>query len=204
MQRLEHARSEYLDTYPGSNITEPERKAVDDFTATVEEIVRDGRLIIYGLSQSLSAILTNLAVALEKEVGSDKTLEILRSFGKAHGKRNYALFLQNRGLSSGPRAMCEYQDFAHALRGPRQATALFASYDDNTVLVERSDCVYFFGVRGQPNPYVKAVEEGMIAGYKEVDPSLMEVVNDKCLCMGSSDGCRHRFLFLPSSQESLH
>lgn len=42
---------------------------------------------------------------------------------------------------------------------------------------------------------MKAIEEGMIAGYKEVDPTLVEVVNDKCLCMGDPSGCRHRFVF---------
>lgn len=196
MQNLEHANVQLLGSYPGSQITEQEKDAFDNFTASMDQFLRpDGSLVIYGLSQSLSALLTYLSAAIEEEVGEETTLKILRGFGRAHGMRNYGRFLKTRGVSGGPRAMCEYQDLSHAARGPRQATALFAQYDDNSVLVERTDCAYFMGKRGEPNKYVRAVEDGMIAGYKEIDGSLVDVINDECLCSGSSNGCRHRFVF---------
>lgn len=200
MQYLEHADARALETYPGIAITPQERDSVDNATATVKDILLgDGRLVIYGLSQSISAILTYLPEAIERQLGGEKTLRILHNCGKVLGKRNYGLFLTSRGLSGGPRAMCAYQDFVHALRGPRHATALFAKYDRRSVLVERSDCVYFYGTRGKPNRYVKAIEDGMMDGFKEADPSLVEVVNEQCLCLGHPTGCRHRFVFLGSS-----
>lgn len=59
MQQLRHARPELLKASEARNATDEEKIAVDNFTATVEDVLgSDGRLIIYGLSQSLSSART--------------------------------------------------------------------------------------------------------------------------------------------------
>lgn len=195
MEQLPYARRELLEHYPGRELTAEQARSVDEFTAEVEEILTSPALVIYGLARSVSAAFTNVFAAVEGSIGEERTLAIAEEFGRAHGRVNFRRFLENRGLTGGPRAMCEYQDWAHALRGPRQATALFASFDETSVVVERTDCVYFFGERGAPNKFVEAIERGMTKGYADVDPSLSHVENDRCLCKGSAEGCRHRFVY---------
>jgi hypothetical protein len=195
MQQLPYARPELLEAYPGRGITEEQKASVDDYTAEVEEILTDPALVIYGLARSVSAAFSNVFARVEAAIGEEQALAIAEDFGRTHGTANYRRFLESRNLAGGPRAMCEYQDWAHALRGPRQATALFASFDDTSVVVERTDCVYYFGERGAGNKYVEAIERGMMHGYTDVDPTLSHVENDRCLCKGSAEGCRHRFVF---------
>ena len=195
MKPLGYADPKLLESYPGIQLTDEDRRKMDEATVAIEELMARPELIIYGLGQTLSFVLTALFSRLEEMTDEPTALGLARQLGVEFGKTSYGRFLKNRELPGGPSSMCAYQDFAHALKGPRQASALFATYDDRSVLVKRTDCVYFWGTRGEPNKYIQAFEEGAVEGYRQVDPSLDRVETHWCLCKGSSEGCEHLFVF---------
>jgi hypothetical protein len=199
MRELEYADQALLADYPGTDLSEEDKRAIADSTAGVVEILTSPELIIHGLGESLSVIVTAIFAKVEEVAGAETALEVARRLGREHGERNYSRFLANRGLPGGPRSFCEYEDYGHALRGPRHVKALFARYDETSVYVEREDCLYFCGERGRRNLYIEALEAGMYEGYIAADPRLERVENPRCLCKGDADGCVHRFVFRPEA-----
>lgn len=192
---MEYADPALLEAYPGMRLSPEDRAMVDQSTAPVVEILQRPDLIIHALGESLSVIVTAIFEEVAHATGPETALAVARSLGRRHGERNLRRFLENRGLPGGARSFCEYEDYGHALRGPRHVQALFATHDDTTVVVHRSDCLYFCGRRGTPNPYIEALEAGMYEGYAAADPLLERVENPRCLCKGDPDGCEHRFVF---------
>lgn len=196
MKTKDYASPKLLESYPGVALTEKDKRQIDESTISIPELMSRPDLILYATGQALSAMVTNFFTKLEEMTDEKTALDLARKLGAEHGAANYGRFLKNRGLSGGPAAFAEYQDFGHAQRGPRHVDACFATYDDTSVVVERTDCVYFCGERGTPNKYVQALEKGMWAeGYPRVDPSWDHVENSYCLCKGSTKGCKHRFVF---------
>ena len=171
-------------------------RKIDEATVRLPELMTRPELVLYAVGQALSATVTRFFTTLERVADEETALKVAHELGAEHGAANYGAFLKNRGLEGGPAAFAEYQDFGHAQRGPRHVDACFAEYDDTTVVVRRTDCVYFWGERGQPNKYVEALEKGMYsAGYPSVDPLWSHTENTYCLCQGSTQGCEHRFIF---------
>lgn len=194
MKRADHASQAIVDRYPGHDLTEEQLDSVRQATATLSELVETDGLILFALGEALSSFVTTLLDTIAELAGDEVALEAARRVGLLYGEGNYTKYLRNRGLTSGPEVFAGYQDYMHTLRGPRHTTALWATYDESTVLVERQDCLYFCGQRGVPNKYVAEMEASIIEGYRRVDPHLM-VSNPKCLTKGSPDGCVHHFTF---------
>ncbi len=199
MKPRPYADEKLLETYPGIHLTDEDKRKIDESTVVIPELLSRGDLILYGVGQALSAMVTLFFRKLEEITDERTALDLAYQLGLEHGNANYGRFLRNRGLPGGPESMCEYQDFGHGVRGPRHARALFAVHDDNAVLVKRTDCLYFWGMRGEPNRYVETLEKGIVEGYKQVDPRLDHVENPRCLCKGSAEGCEHRFVFKTGS-----
>lgn len=194
-QTLEYADPALVERYPGAVLSAQDRRKFDEGSFEVAEILTRPDVLLYGLGQALSVMFTSSFETLAEVVGKEAALDVARQVGRKHAAKNYGQFLKSRGYEGGAKAFCEYQDYGHSLRGPRHVSALFAEYNENSVLVTREDCVYFWGERGQPNKYVEALESGMYEGYREVDPLFEGVENSRCLCKGSPDGCQHLFIF---------
>jgi hypothetical protein len=195
MQQPDYADPKLVDRYLGIDLTDEDKKRVDDAVVPVPELIERPELVLYATGQALSAVITGLFSKVEEILGEEATIELARSYGREHGELNLGKFLRNRNLPGGPESFAMYQDWGHALRGPRHAVALFSYFDDDSVMVRRSDCVYFCGERGTPNKYIANLEGGIVEGYQVVDPSLTHFENEKCLCKGSTDGCEHRWYF---------
>lgn len=189
-----HASADLEDRYPGAHLTEADKDRVRNATATIEELVSTDGLILFGLGEALSSILTTLLDTTAAVGGEHVALEVARQVGLRYGEDNYSKYLRNRGLESNAEVFCAYQDYMHTLRGPRHITAWWASHDDTSVLVERTDCLYFCGRRGVPNKLVAELELSITQGYRRVDPNLV-IDNPQCLTKGDAAGCVHRFAF---------
>ena len=195
MQKLPHAKPELASRYPGTNLSEDDKKRMAAWQIGVEELVNRPELIVYNVSDAIRSILAHVFTTAEQMLGRDKALAVAEAYGKEAGKLGYGSFLRGNNLKGGPQAMAMYQDLAHARRGYQHASALFAEYDDRTVRVTRTNCQYFSKERGTRDVYTEAIERGMLAGYIEIDPSLERIDNPTCLCKGSPQGCEHIFVF---------
>jgi hypothetical protein len=198
MEPMEYADPALLEAYPAMQLSAADRAKIQDSTASVVEILQRPDLIIHALGESISVIVTALLEQVAEVTSPQTAIAVARGLGRQHGERNLRRFLENRGLPGGARSFCEYEDYGHALRGPRHVQALFARSDETTVVVQRSDCLYFCGRRGKRSPYIEALEAGMYEGYAAADPLLERVENPRCLCKGDADGCEHRFVFRPA------
>ncbi len=192
--RAAHASDELAARYPGSHLTAEDKDAVRNATASIEQLVDTDGLLLFAVGEALSSFVTSILESVAKVSGEDVAIAAAVEVGHRYGRENYSKYLRNRGLTSGPEVFCAYQDYMHAVRGPRHATALWATCGEDSVTVRRSDCLYFCGERGTPNRIVAAMEASIVEGYQQVDPNL-QVENPRCLTKGNTEGCLHLFRF---------
>ncbi|MTD54012.1 hypothetical protein [Amycolatopsis pithecellobii] len=192
--RAAHASDELSARYPGRDLTDEQKNAVRDATASIEQLVETEGLLTFAVGEALSSFVTGILESVAEIAGEEAAIAAAVQVGHRYGRENYSKYLRNRGLTSSPEVFCAYQDYMHAVRGPRHATALWATYGDDSVTVERSDCLYFSGERGTPNRIVAAMEASIVEGYQQVDPQL-RMENPRCLTKGNPEGCLHLFRF---------
>ena len=199
MQKLPHAKPDLAARYPGTNLSEDDKKRMAAWQIGVEELVNRPELIVYNISDAIRSLLALVFQTAEQMLGREKAVALAEAYGKEAGKIGYGSFLRGNNLKGGPEALALYQDLAHARRGYQHASALFADYDDRSVRVTRTNCQYHSKERGTRDIYTEALERGMYTGYMEIDPSLERVDNPRCLCKGSPEGCEHIFVFKPKA-----
>jgi hypothetical protein len=192
--RAAHASDDLSARYPGSHLTDKQKGAIRDATASIEQLTDTEGLLAFAVGEALSSFVTSILDSVAKIAGEDVAIAAAVEVGHRYGRENYSKYLRNRGLTSSPEVFCAYQDYMHAVRGPRHATALWATYGEDSVTVRRSDCLYFCGERGTPNRIVAAMEASIVEGYQQVDPNL-KVENPRCLTKGDPEGCLHLFRF---------
>jgi hypothetical protein len=158
---------------------------MESFGFRISEI--DADRIVYAQSRSFANLFHNIFDVVRERFGEERATEVAQSLGRRYGVNNYGGFLRSRGVKEGsPALMCEFQDMAHAIRGPDHASALFGEFDEERCMVKRTKCIYFSDHPAGMGQYTAIFEAAVAEGYQEVDPALERVDNPRCLCKGDS------------------
>jgi hypothetical protein len=184
VNELPHANDRLL-FYPGRNVSQDWSDRIDRFDYSLSDIGSD--LLVASMAKQIERNFQTFFGAAADVVGAAVTLEIARTLGRKYGGRGYATFLRSRGSEGRgtPALMAEYQDLAHAIRGPKHTAALFAQYDDRRCVIRRGACVYFSEEFPEHAPYTGAFEAGCMDGYKDVDENLLDVEVLSCRWQGA-------------------
>src|SRR4051812_17862875 len=112
MQQEPYARRNLL-FYPGLNLSDEERRRMDDLELAIEELTVDH--LVYGMGRQIETNFQTFYTVAEELVGVDAALGIAREIGRRYGGGGYAKLLAARGCGNvgSPRMMALYQDIAH-------------------------------------------------------------------------------------------
>jgi hypothetical protein len=187
--RREPYASRNLLFYPGLSLSEDEKRRMDALEVPIEELTTDH--LVYSMGRQIEANFQSFYTVAEEIVGEGAALEIAREIGRRYGGGGYAKLLAAYGTpgEGTARMMALYQDIAHAIRGPKHTSALYAEYDDDRCVVERDHCIYYDESRPENGKYTGAFEEGCFEGYVAADRNLDRVEVHRCRWRGD-DGCR--------------
>lgn len=188
MEREPYARRNLL-FYPGLNLSEEEKRRMDNLEVPIEELTVDH--LVYSMGRQIETNFQSFYTVAEEIVGEEAALQIAQEIGRRYGGGGYAKLLEAYGTPGvgSARMMALYQDVAHAIRGPKHTSALYAKYDDERCIVERDHCIYFDERRPENGKYTGAFEAGCFEGYVAADANLDRVVVHRCRWRGD-DGCR--------------
>ncbi len=171
--------------YPGARLSEAERARMDSYEIDIEEVTVDH--LVYSLARQIELNFQVFYTVAEELVGEEQALAIAYEIGRRYGGQGYAKFLEARGVEGSPRMMALYQDFVHAIRGPKHTSALYAEHSDDRCVVKRRECIYFNEDRPENGKFTGAFEAGCFEGYKAADPNLTEVEVVRCRWKGDGD-----------------
>jgi hypothetical protein len=182
--------------YPGAGLTEAERQRMDRYEIPVGEVTVDH--LVYSMSRQIENNFQAFYTVAEELVGQERALEIAREVGRRYGGTGYARLLAAHGRpgTGSPRMMAIYQDLVHAIRGPKHAAALFATYDTERCVVRRRACIYFNEENPANGRYTGAFEAGCFEGYVAADRNLDRVETVHCRWQGA-DSCEQHWIFKP-------
>ena len=138
----------------------------------------------------------NLMATLEQTLDAESARKVAYAAGLTHGKRWLGTFLSGQGLTGGAKAMAMWNDTGHTSAGPRQMTGLFARYDEELVEVVHAEDSFDMHT-GKESAVAMAFFDGLVDGYKAVDPKLSyveELVRER---PGGGVEFVHRYWYLP-------
>lgn len=195
MKQHEYAKSLSGLRYPVAELTDGEKERINNLNFNLEELTAEH--IVYALARAFGSMFHNIMKFIEEAAGEDVALGVARRTGVQYGKTNYGLFLKSKGAEHGsPALMCEFQDTVHSIRGPLHASARFGWFDDKKCVIRRKKCIYYEWHLEGTEKYVGALEQGIQAGYEEVDPAIVKTECPRCLWKGH-DGCEQIWQFKP-------
>ena len=186
--------------YPGRNLSQEDRDAMDGYRIPIEEVTLEH--LVYSLSRQIENNFQTTYTVAEDLFGEDKAEELAYQIGLRYGGLGYASLLKAAGAegAGSPRLMARYQDLVHYIRGPKHTSALFAEYDDERCVVKRNHCIYFNEERPENGKYVGEFERGAQDGYENVDSNLDHTEVRKCLWKGDS-GCEQHWVFKTATDD---
>ena len=198
MTREPYAENHLL-FYPGSSLSAEERRRMDTYEITIDEVTVDH--LVYSMSRQIENNFQSFYTVAEELAGEEMALSIAREIGRRYGGQGYANLLKayGRPQRGEPRMMALYQDLVHAIRGPKHAAALFAEYDDTRCVVRRRQCIYFDERNPHNGRYTEAFEAGCFDGYVAADDNLLRVEVVRCRFQGT-DGCEQHWVFKPAEE----
>jgi hypothetical protein len=190
---LPHA-SQPLMFYPARNLPAAERKRLEGFEIELDELTVDH--IVFSLSRQVENNFQTFYTVAEDVVGTEKAMEIAYEIGVRYGGLGYSTWLSAHGYGDrgNPETMARYQDFVHAIRGPKHTAALFATYTDVECVVKRGACIYFDETKPANGKYTGEFERGCFEGYKRADANLDRVEVRSC-CWRGDGGCDIAWVF---------
>lgn len=193
MRREEYA-GDPLRFYPGSGLTDEQRRQVDEYDFEIGEISLDQ--LVYSLARQIETNFQTFYTVAEEVVGEEAALEIAREIGRRYGGKGYETLLRARGREHDGSAqmMAVYQDLVHSIRGPKHTSALFAEHDESRCVVHRTECIYFDESRPENGKYTGAFESGCFEGYKAADRNLKRVEVHACRWKGD-DRCEQHWVY---------
>jgi hypothetical protein len=178
--------------YPGSQLSDERKQDVLDFKVPLDEITFDD--ILFNTARAYTGTFYGLIAILEDKIGKEATQEVVREMGYRGGKRNIPAWLAAHGVEVGsPALMSEYQDFAHALRGPDHASA-YSEYSDTVCRVTRDKCGWHTGRPEGMESYCKYSSDGFLRAYRESDSALETAEIRQCMSHGD-ETCEHVFTY---------
>ena len=179
--------------YPGRGLNAEERRRMDVLDIEIGEVTIDH--LVYSMASQIENNFQVFYTLAEEIVGEEKALEIAFQIGLRYGGRGYSNFLQSRGRTEGdPRAMAQYQDLVHSIRGPKHTSALYAEFTDDRCIVRRKECIYYSDAYPQNGKYTSAFEQGCFAGYQASDKNLVRVEVQRCRCRGDAE-CEQHWIY---------
>lgn len=188
--------SNHLLFYPGARLTAAERSRMENYEIRIDELTIDH--LVYSMSRQIENNFQTFYSTAEDIVGEEKALAIAREIGRRYGGTGYAMLLKAYGRErrGEPKMMALYQDLVHAIRGPKHAAALFATYSDTECIVKRKECIYFSEAKPENGKYTEAFEAGCFDGYVAADDNLLRVEVMHCRYQGAP-GCEQHWVFEP-------
>jgi hypothetical protein len=183
--------------YPGAGLSESERGRMSRYEIPIDQITVDH--LIYSMSRQIEANFQSFYTVAQELVGEEKALEIAHEIGRRYGGGGYATYLKALGLegAGSARTMALYQDLVHSLRGPKHASALFATHNEQRCIVRREHCIYFSEDAPENGKYAGAFEAGCFEGYRAADANLRRVEVHRCRWQGA-DGCEQHWVYQDS------
>lgn len=193
MEQEEYASAVPL-YYPGANLTEEQRQAMDEYRVPLPEVTIEH--LVYSLSRQVENNFHTTYAVAEDLFGEERARELAYQIGLRYGGLGYASLLKAAGTEGAgtPRLMALYQDLVHYIRGPKHTSALFAEYDDERCVVKRKRCIYFKDEKPEHGKYVESFERGAQDGYENVDRNLVKTEIRSCLWKGDG-GCEQHWIF---------
>jgi hypothetical protein len=178
--------------YPGDSMSEERKQQVLNFAVPLDEVTYED--ILFNTARAYTGTFYSLIAIMEERIGVEATRDIVREMGYRGGKRNIPAWLRAHGVESGSAAlMSEYQDYAHAMRGPDHARAV-SEYTETVCQVTRTTCGWHTGRPEGMESYCKYSSEGFLKAYRESDSALKEARIAACLSEGD-DHCKHVFTY---------
>jgi len=195
MKQHEYAKSLAGLRYPVAELTDGEKTRINNLDFALEELTAEH--IVYALARAFGGIFHSLIKFTEEVAGRDAALEVARRTGIQYGRANYGAFLKTHGVERGsPALFCRFQDTVHSIRGHLHASARFGEFDDKKCVVRRKKCIYYEWHLEGTEQYIGALEQGMQAGYEQIDPAIIKTECPRCLWKGD-DGCEQIWWFKP-------
>lgn len=193
---IETYATDHLLFYPGARLSAAERARMDTYEIGIGELTVDH--LVYSMSKQIENNFQTFYSTAEDVVGEEQALKIAHEIGRRYGGRGYAMLLraQGREQRGEPRMMALYQDLVHAIRGPKHAAALFATYTDTECIVRRKECIYYSEGNPANGKYTEAFEAGCFEGYVAADDNLLRVDVVHCRFQGAP-GCEQHWVFEP-------
>lgn len=184
--------------YPGLNLSDAEKKRIDDLDFSIEDLTTDQ--LVYSMARQIETNFQTFYTVAEEIIGEEAALKIAHEIGRRYGGGGYAKLLAARGCGNRGSAqmMAIYQDIAHSIRGPKHTAALYAEWDDERCIVKRDACIYFDERRPQNGKYTGAFEQGCFEGYVAADENLDRVEVRCCRWRGDSR-CEISWEFQPGA-----
>lgn len=184
--------------YPGRNLNDAQREAMDEYRIALEDVTIDH--LVYSLGRQIENNFQTTYTVAEDLFGEEGAKELAYQIGLRYGGIGYANLLRAYGSEGqgSPRLMALYQDLVHYIRGPKHTSALFAEYDEERCVVRRDRCIYFNTNHPENGKYVGAFERGAQDGYENVDSNLDHTEVRKCLWKGDG-GCEQHWVFKDAS-----
>lgn len=185
---------DHLLFYPGHRLTDEDRRRMEAYEIPIEELTVDH--LVYSMSRQIENNFQSFYTVAEEVIGEERALEIAREIGRRYGGQGYARLLEAEGLGKdgSARMMALYQDLVHSIRGPKHASALYASHDEGRCVVKRRQCIYFNEDAPQNGKYTGAFESGCFEGYAAADDNLLRVEVHACRWKGD-DGCEQHWVY---------
>lgn len=199
MKREPYAERNLL-LYPGLNLSEAEKRRIENLEVSVDELTTDH--LVYSMGRQIETNFQTFYTVAGEIVGEEAALKIAHEIGRRYGGEGYAKLLEARGCGNrgSARMMAIYQDIAHSIRGPKHTAALYAEYDDERCVVKRDRCIYFDESRPENGKYTGAFEQGCFEGYVAADENL-ERVEVRCCRWRGDDRCEISWEFKRGAQE---
>jgi hypothetical protein len=180
--------------YPGSRLSDDERRRMDTYDIGIDEVTVDH--LVHSLARQVEQNFQTFYTVAQEVVGEEAALEIARLIGRRYGGKGYAMLLEAQGSpgAGSARTMALYQDLVHSIRGPKHAAALFAEHTESRCVVRRTQCIYFSEERPENGKYTGAFESGAFEGYRDADENLLRVEVHKCKWKGDA-GCEQHWVY---------
>ena len=201
MQQQPYAHNRLL-FYPGSRLTEDERRRMDSYEIPIDEVTIDH--LVYSMGRQIENNFQTFYTVAEDVVGEEKALEIASEIGRRYGGEGYARLLEayGRGKDGSARMMAIYQDLVHSLRGPKHTSALYAEHDESRCVVKRKECIYYSEAHPENGKYTGAFESGCFQGYVDADDNLLRVEVHACRWRGD-EGCEQHWVYREPEADDL-
>ena len=167
--------------YPGRIHAERQRRLAN-FEVPIDELGVDD--IVFSIARNVTHSIYIMLEIIRTKWGEEAAMLAAKEYADRRAKAGFTRWLKKHGVEAGtPALMASYQDYVHSLMGPAASTAC-TFYDDEKVIVRRTDCSYHSYRPEGMRSMCDDMGEGFMKGYMEADRNFVKTEKTACLSVG--------------------